>query len=172
MPSQPLIRNYGLFWKIQDVYWGKGSQAGRLLGVPAWNTTSDPVDFRDQRGVYVLYAAYDLVYVGQNNGQQLLERLKQHQKDDLSERWDRFSWFGLRAVKANGELAKYNQAVHALTEDVLNHIEAILIHTAEPQLNRQGGKFGDSIERYLQKRDERLGPSEKEMLRKIYEAAR
>ncbi len=159
MPTQPLIRNFGLFWKVQDVFWGTPNNAGTLLGVLAWNITADAVDFRDQRGVYVLYADYDLVYVGQNNGQQLLGRLKQHRKDDLSERWNRFSWFGLRAVRVNGQLAQYNQAVHASNRDVLNHIEAILIHSAEPQLNRQGGKFGDNIERYIQKRDERLGPS-------------
>ena len=170
MPSQPLIRNYGLFWKIQDVYWGAGSNPGKLLGVPAWSITQKPVDFRDQRGVYVLYAEYDMVYVGQNNGQQLIGRLKQHRKDDLSERWNRFSWFGLRRVIANGNLAKYNQDVHALNRDVLNHIEAILIHSAEPPLNRQGGKFGDNIERYIQKRDERLGPSEEKMLKALYES--
>lgn len=125
MPSQPLIRNYGLFWKAEDIFWGAGSNPGTLLGLLAWNITSDAVDFRDQRGVYVLYADYDLVYVGQNNGQQLLGRLKQHRKDDLSERWNRFSWFGIRAVKANGELAQYNQAAHVPNRDVLNHIEAI-----------------------------------------------
>lgn len=169
MPNQPLIRNYGLFWNIKNVYWGAGSQAGKLLGVLSTNVTDDPVDFRDQRGIYVLYGGYDLVYVGQNNNQELLARLKQHKKDDLAGRWDRFSWYGLRAVKSDGGLAQYNQAVHATNEDVLNHIEAILIHSAEPKLNRQGGRFGDEIERYLQSRDERLGPSDEEMLREIYE---
>lgn len=171
MPSQPLIRNYGLFWKDSDVFWGAGSSAGALLGVLASNVTDDAVDFRDQRGVYVLYAEYDLVYVGQNNGQELIARLKQHKKDDLAERWNRFSWFGLRAVKVGGELTKYNQGVHAENHDVLNHIEAILIHTAEPRLNRQGGKFGDNIERYLQRRDDRLGPSQAEMLQELYRAS-
>jgi len=55
-------------------------------------------------------------------------------------------------------------------DDVLNHIEAILIHSAEPKLNRQGGRFGESVERYLQKRDPRLGPSEQDMLREIRES--
>lgn len=168
MPSQPLIRNYGLFWESGDIFWGAGSQAGSLLGVLAKRVTMVPVDFRDQRGVYVLYAGYELVYVGQNNSRGLLDRLKQHLKDDLAGRWDRFSWFGLRDVLKDGSLAKYNQAVYASNRDVLNHIEAILIHTAEPPLNRQGGRFGDNIERYLQRRDARLGLSEQEMLREIH----
>jgi hypothetical protein len=169
MADQPLIRNYGLFWKTEDVFWGAGRQPGKLNGVLSTNVTNDPIDFRDQRGIYVLYAGYDLVYVGQNNSQELLARLKQHKKDDLADRWDRFSWFGLRTVKANGELAQYNQAVHASNRNVLNHIEAILIHSSEPRLNRQGGKFGDDIERYLQVRDHRLGPLRDKMLRKIYD---
>src|SRR6266404_2145062 len=142
MPAQPLIRNYGLFWKAEDIYWGAGSNAGALYGVHANLITGTHVDFRDQRGIYVLYAGYDLVYVGQNNGQELLARLKQHKKDDLAERWDRFSWFGLRAVKTNHKLAQYNQDVHANNRKVLNHIEAIIIHAAEPRLNSQGGRFG------------------------------
>jgi len=142
MASQPLIRNYGLFWKSEDVFWGGGPRAGALNGILSTRLKGRVIDFRDQRGVYVLYANYDLVYVGQNNGPELITRLRQHQRDDLSGRWDRFSWFGLRAINKNGKLAKYNQAVHALNRNVLNHIEAILIHAAEPQLNRQGGRFG------------------------------
>ena len=156
MASQPLIRNYGLFWKSGDVFSGVPRNPGALFGVPLTQKKAKPVDFRDQRGVYVLYAGYDLVYVGQNNGQELITRLIQHQKDDLAERWDRFSWFGLRAIKTGGDLAKYNQGVHAKNRSVLNHIEAILIYAAEPRLNRQGGKFGDNIKRYFQRRDNRL----------------
>lgn len=166
---QPLIRNYGLFWKTEDIFWGAGSNPGALYGVRPENLTGRHVNFRDQRGVYVLYAGYDLVYVGQNNGQELLARLKQHKKDDLAERWDRFSWFGLRAVRINRQLAQYNQAVHANNRTVLDHIEAILIHAAEPRLNSQGGRFGDAIQRYLQVRDERLGPPQSKMIKELYE---
>ena len=61
MPYQPLIRNYGLFWKAEDVFWGAGSQPGKLKGVLSTQLTSDPIDFRNQRGIYVLYADYDLI---------------------------------------------------------------------------------------------------------------
>jgi hypothetical protein len=172
MANQPLIRNYGLFWKSEDVYWGAGSQAGALYGVEAKNITGPHVDFRDQRGVYVLYADYDLVYVGQNNGQELLKRLIQHKRDDLADRWNRFSWFGLRSVKTKSELANFNQDVHARSHVVLDHIEAILIHAAEPRMNRQGGRFGNDIKRFLQVRDDRLGPSDREILEKLHKASK
>jgi hypothetical protein len=167
MANQPLIRNYGLFWKSEDVFWGRGGKAGALFGVLAMGVKGEHVNLRDQRGVYILYADYDLIYVGQNNGQELITRLIQHGKDDLAGRWNRFSWFGLREVK-KGALRKFNKDVHASSSNVLNHIEAILIHSAEPRLNRQGGKFGEKIEQYLQVRDDRLGPTEKDILRDLY----
>jgi len=165
----PFITNYGLYWKAEDVFWGSGGSRGALLGVPSSNTTSTPVDFRDQRGVYVLYADYEIVYVGQNSGQELIRRLIQHQKDDLADRWDRFSWYGVRSVLASGLLSNYNAAVTERMPQVLNHIEAVLIHAAEPPLNRQGGRFGDNVQRYLQYRDDRLGPDIEEMISAIYQ---
>ena len=53
-------------------------------------------------------------------------------------------------------------------EMVLDHIEAILIHSIEPPLNRQGGRFGESVTRYLQRRDDRLGPTEEGMIRDLW----
>jgi len=157
-----------LFWRPDRVFWGAGSQAGKLLGVPAANLTAALIDFRDQRGIYVLYADYRLVYVGQTGSQGLLTRLKQHKNDDLTERWDRFSWFGLRYVLRNNELSTVTAARHASTNDVLDHIEAILIHSAEPPLNSQGGRFGQNVVRYIQQRDDRLGKTDRELLQEIH----
>lgn len=167
-----LIHNYGLFWNASDIFWGAGSKAGRLLGVPASNTTSEPVDFREQSGVYVLYADYELVYVGQvgSGNQKLFARLKQHTRDSLAGRWNKFSWFGIRWVKKNGDLASEADGKHSTQADVLNHIEAILIHAAEPKQNRQGGRFGDEVVQYLQRRDEFLGPSQADMLQDIWKS--
>ena len=58
-----MISTIGLFWRRDNIFWGKGSQAGALLGVPADQVTSDPIDFRDQVGIYALYADYEIVYV-------------------------------------------------------------------------------------------------------------
>ncbi len=164
-----LVRSMGLFWREDFVYWGAGSQAGALLGVPFNETTSAPIDFRDQIGIYALYADYHLVYVGQAGAgdQTLFSRLKQHRKNDLSGRWNRFSWFGVLRVLNSGNLSSKTDALHPDLPDVLNHIEAILIHAAEPPMNSQGGLFGERVIRYQQVRDERLGPSDHEMLRAL-----
>jgi hypothetical protein len=64
--ADSLIRNYGLFWRRDWVFWGKPRVPGHLKGVYSKKTTSDPVDFRYQQGVYVLYDdSFRLVYVGQ-----------------------------------------------------------------------------------------------------------
>jgi len=167
-----LIKNYGSFWSEKHVFWGAGSNAGTLLGVPAKNLTANEIDFREQSGVYVLYADYQMVYVGQAGAgnQKLFARLKQHTRDALAERWNRFSWFGIRKVNANGALAAEADGAHSTLPEVLNHIEAILIHAAEPKQNRQGGRFGEVVVQYLQRRDENLGPTGEEMVRDLWQA--
>lgn len=161
-----LVRSIGLFWREDYVFWGSGNQSGTLLGVPSNATTSDVIDFREQIGVYALYADYQLVYVGQaGTGEAtIFSRLKHHRKNDLAGRWNKFSWFGIRSVMKNGGLYTKTGKIHPNVSDVLNHIEAILIHTAEPPMNGQGGRFGEKVTRFLQVRDERLGPSDREML--------
>ena len=163
-----LIQNYGLFWKESDVFWGSGGgKAGRLLGVPAGSTTAEPTDFREQSGVYVLYADYDMVYVGQAGvgKQKLFDRLKQHRRDALAERWNRFSWFGIRRVLTGGQLGAESEKKHPTLDVILNHIEAILIHSAEPKQSRQSGRFGEKVKQFLQLRDGAyLGPTQEEMI--------
>jgi hypothetical protein len=104
-----LIRNYGLFWQRDSVAWGRQNVQGHLKGVPARAVRSEPVDFAQQRGVYVLYdEAFHLVYVGQagaNDSQRLLDRLRNHRRDPLADRWSRFSWFGVNRVLNTGQLA-------------------------------------------------------------------
>jgi len=169
-----LIQNYGLFWKEEDVYWGKPNVSGHLKGIITNGKTGDPVDFREQQGVYVLYDdTFRVVYVGQTGvGQQrLFDRLKQHKNDNLADRWSKFSWFGIRRVNKTGDLAAEKNSATPEIGDVLNHIEAILIATAEPAHNKQGGRFGEKVEQYLQYRDkEDLGLSVPEMIKQIYDS--
>jgi hypothetical protein len=165
-----LISNIGLFWREDYVFWGAGSQAGKLLGVDARNVTGNVVDFRNQIGIYALYADYDLVYVGQvgAGNQRLMARLKQHRKDDLANRWNRFSWFGTRPITPTGDRLRAERGrFHPTLLAVLNHIEGILIHVAEPALNGQGGRFGERVHRFQQVRDERLGLPDSELLRSL-----
>ena len=168
-----LIRSIGLFWKRENVYWNSAPRNGRLLGVAKREKASGEINFRDQLGVYVLYAEYDLVYVGMTGTDEysLYKRLKAHTRNDLSDRWDRFSWFGVRRVTKAGSLAERPQKVRPSYMQAIEHMEAILIHAAEPPLNRQGGRFGESVIRYLQVRDtEKLGPTPEEMLKDIWDS--
>jgi hypothetical protein len=77
---------------------------------------SEPVDFREQQGVYCLYDDnFRLVYLGQaggKNDQRHFIRLRQHREDFVSERWTRFSWFGVRQVLNTGNLKAEKTSAH------------------------------------------------------------
>lgn len=148
-----LIRNYGLFWLRENVDWGgrgRGNE-GQLLGWTGRRNAA-AVNFRQQRGIYVLYDDnFKIVYIGQTGAgnQRLLVRLRNHRFDHLAQRWNRFSWFGIAPVE-NGNLNLNAAARPPEVAEILNHIEAILIASAEPPLNLQRGRFGEDVERYIQ----------------------
>lgn len=150
--AQSLIVTAGFFWAEASVEWGGPGKKGQLRGVLNTAKRATPIDFSDQVGVYALYADYSLVYVGQTGkGEQaLLKRLREHRRDDLAGRWNRFSWFGVRRVLETGSLSKKNGAFHPSLIDVLDQVEGVLIHIAEPALNRQGGRLKKTVKRYLQ----------------------
>jgi hypothetical protein len=108
------------------------------------------VDFRYQRGIYALYAGYSLVYVGQTGAgdDRLFNRLKNHRTDHLSERWNRFSWFGTQWVTQANELSADAAAVAQTVVTALNILEAVSIAIGEPRLNLQRGKWGDATQYY------------------------
>ena len=151
---RPLIHSYGLFWERGNVEWGAGRRAGHLRGLRVTARREDPVDFRDQKGIYALYDHdFNLVYVGQaGRGQKglegsrtLFDRLRQHNDGPMRARWTYFSWFGtLKRIPASGpgkdrfEEEKEGRVDIATT---LDELEGILIMAADPLLNRQGGKF-------------------------------
>jgi len=165
-----IIQAYGLFWRLEDVFWGAGGQAGKLLGVPKGARSSEPMDFRTQAGIYVLYSGHEMVYVGQaGSGKAMLfNRLKAHRKDQLAGRWNKFSWFGLRRVLASGKLGPVNKKAKSSFDMALDQIEAVMIASAEPALNRQGGRFGRGRQ-FLQVRDENLGPTYQAMIKFVYD---
>jgi hypothetical protein len=55
---------------------------------------------------------------------------------------------------------------------ILNHIEAILISAVEPPHNKQGGRFGDDVEQYLQYRDQGLDPDIGSMVKELWKQAK
>lgn len=146
-----------LFWKSDKVFWGKQKNPGSLLGAKSQSSKAIAIDFREQRGIYALYADYELVYIGQTGAgkDRLFNRLKFHLSDHLVERWDRFSWFGTQWVTKQHKLATDTAQVHQNMPKALNILEAVTIAIAEPRLNLQRGRWGDA-EQYYQVRDKRL----------------
>jgi hypothetical protein len=145
-----MILSYGLHWRVERVFWGRPKVAGTLLGAASRSPKARSVDFRLQRGIYVLYADYELVYVGQTGAgaDRLFNRLKFHKSDHLSERWNRFSWYGTQWVTKANELSTDTAAVSQTVEAALNMLEAVSIAIAEPRLNLQRGKWGDATQYY------------------------
>lgn len=97
-----LIQAYGLFWHRSEINWspGKGKRYDwRLYGRQGKNSGKIQVaDFREQRGIYILYGNYGPHYVGLTRRKGLGRRLKDHLTGRHAEHWDRFSWFGFRKV--------------------------------------------------------------------------
>lgn len=132
------LRAFGMFWHRDQVLWsGKPTLLGRQ-GTGATN-----VNFADQIGVYLLHDRERVIYVGRASDS-LSVRLKAHTTDRLSGRWDRFSWFGVRGVQEGGELLK---AEASWGHDVvIDTMEALLIESLEPPLNRRRGDNLSSVE--------------------------
>jgi hypothetical protein len=159
------------------VYWGERGpgKKGRLLGLATGNSGAI-IDFAEQIGIYVLYNdPLQIMYVGQAGGRndaRIIDRLRTHTRDHLAQLWTRFSWFGIRWVKTDGDLAKGAAAANSPIPDVLDHMEAILRTITNPPYNRQGGRFGEATQ-YIQHRDaEALNPPVAEMVRAIWQATK
>ncbi len=145
-----MIQSYGLHWRTERVSWGKQKVAGTLLGAASRSPKARPVGFREQRGIYALYADYELVYVGQTGAgnDRLFKRLRFHKSDHLSERWNRFSWFGTQWVTNQNLLSTDTAGVNQQMKAALNVLEAVSIAIAEPRLNLQRGAWSDATQYY------------------------
>ena len=110
------------------------------------------VSFLGQMGIYVLYDRFEQpVQIGQATN--IFDRLRQHRRDHLRNRWTHFSWFGFYKVGKDDELLVREQAGElrrtVTLEEGLNEIEAVLIQVLEPRLNRRGPNWKET-EEYLQ----------------------
>lgn len=138
------LQALGMYWERDRVVW---SGKPRLLGRQSEGASE--VDFCAQVGVYLLHDRNRVIYVGRA-ADTLFARLKAHTTDRLSGRWDRFSWFGLRAVAEDGSLAEPSSAWDHTV--VIETLEALLIESLEPPLNRKRGDNFSGAE-YLQVTD-------------------
>lgn len=148
--KESIIQNYGLFWREDRVNWNR-IKDGDLWGLVEGTTKADNrVNFGQQRGVYALYADYELVYVGQTT-RAFYDRLNEHRKYDLQGRWNMFSWFGTRYVTQKGLSARSETIQRQQKTDVFDVLEGLVISISEPRLNSQGAKWGKlGVIRYYQ----------------------
>lgn len=148
-----LIHAFGMFWARGSVAW---EGRPRLWGTQSRSST--PVDFCAQEGVYLLHDRRDVVYVGRTTEQPMGLRLQQHVRDRLASRWERFSWFGVHAVTADGGLDRTKVGSYDLTMLIVT-MEALLIEGLEPPQNRKRGDGFNAVE-FLQVEDPELQRAE------------
>ncbi len=129
-----IIKNYGLFWRTDEVDWYPGRGANfQLIGRIGVNRpTIRLADFRHQQGIYILYGNHGPYYVGLTKKQGLGKRLKDHLDDKHFDKWDRFSWFGFQHVvpPANNGMSLLADMIDAekiATNSVITDVEALLI---------------------------------------------
>lgn len=150
-----LINAFGMFWRRSEARWDKGST--RLLGTQ--QSGSQGVNFAEQAGVYLLYDGVRVVYVGRVTEPRLGSRLWEHTRDRLSGRWDRFSWFGVRAVQDDGTLGPLpNLTIEVPT--LIATMEALLIEGLEPPQNRRQGDGFNALE-FIQQTDPEVARARK-----------
>jgi hypothetical protein len=145
-PVRGVVNAFGVFWERSKVQWIRP----RLLGQQQIEST--PVDFSDQKGVYLLHDAQGVVYVGRVIDQGLGRRLAQHTADRLNGRWSRFSWFGVYPVSASGALDTKVDLSRINIDVVIATMEAVLIEGLEPRQNRRRGDEFQAVE-FLQFED-------------------
>ncbi len=146
-----LIRSYGLFWERDEVNWFPGQ--GRTFVVAGRMNKNLPglrlADFRDQRGIYVLYSDYGPYYVGLTIESGIGSRLRDHCKNGHANGWRRFSWFGFCDVAPASsknlydELRPYKRHAKVDTDTVIEDIEALMIRTMGPT-NQNEMNFHDA----------------------------
>jgi hypothetical protein len=170
-----LIKNYGHLWERKFINWGRPGVKGHLCGYES--ARSQLVDFRSQIGIYALFDANrTATYVGQagEGKANLFDRLKIHETDHLWNRWDYFSWFGIRRVNGNRTLSKHdhvNKTFKTTGATLLNQLEGALITVLEPSKNKRGANWED-VEEYFQEIDEEVDDvSNGEVLRQINQLA-
>jgi len=149
--KRTVIKNYGLMWRRDGVFWNTTSKYAEVYGRSQWRE----INFATQIGVYVLYDENRRpIYVGQagQGNARLFSRLHSHTRDHLAPRWRYFSWFGLLTVNKNGSLSAWDgpdKQVRGTIRSTLDEIEGVLIAATEPPYNKQGARF-KGITRYRQ----------------------
>lgn len=153
------VNAFGAYWARDQINW----KSPKLLGQQQIGAKG--VDLSEQKGVYLLYDAREVIYVGRayKGSSTIISRLADHDKDRLSARWDRFSWFGLYSVQENGKLNKGLPSLDA--EPLVQMLEAVLIEAMEPRQNRKRGDAFSDFE-YIQVEDPKI---ERDKMKRMFD---
>lgn len=148
LTNEKIIKHFGVYWNREGVNWNENPL--KMLGQDSNN--SDPIDFRKMRGIYLLYDYREVVYVGQAKGNNsIANRLRDHTRDRHSNRWNRFSWFGIDDVDVNtGDIILTLENCSIDLSDLIDALEGLLIEGLEPRQNRRSGNnFGNEYNQYI-----------------------
>ena len=143
-----LVTSFGLCWHRDAIRW---SAAPRLLGMKQLRSTS--VDFNKQAGIYLLCDGREIVYIGHAVDRRLGQQLLGHTHDRLASRWDRFSWFGLLPVAADGQLGALPTSYDTTT--AILGLQTILVEALEPRQIRRHVDELSTLE-FIQREDPEL----------------
>lgn len=134
--NKTVIRAYGIEWSKEKFLQNNCN----LLGKEKNSKKAAIIDFSQERGIYVLYKGYNIVYVGQTINP-LSERLKKHAQSNYE--WDSFSWYGLDDV-TEGSMHDKNKVLHMTAKSLLDAFEAVMISAINPLYNKKkGNHIGD-----------------------------
>lgn len=145
------IKNFGHYWSRNLIDWGWQGSAGGLYGAKRPIADESDADFRQQIGIYVLYDENrDAIYVWQagSGNSRLFDRLRQHSRGPMRDRWTAFSWFGFLEVGDDGYMIeREDSAIPSHTHtDALDQLEAILLQVIEPRLAKRGPNWNGTTE--------------------------
>jgi hypothetical protein len=94
------IENMGLEWN---------REVAEVVGLGGRRRGEQPVYFGDQIGIYTLEKNGEVIYVGKSgtgDNASINVRLTDHTRNNKKNKWNTFSWFGIRPVRPTGTLVE------------------------------------------------------------------
>lgn len=137
-----IINSYGMFWHRNQVFWNERPD---LYGTQL--ETNSITNFKEQKGIYILYDGPNILYVGQAIEETIGEKLFGHTNDYLEGRWNRFSWFGIYEPDFEGTIFTVQESNREISiQDIVETMQVLLIETLEPKQNRDSRTLLSGLE--------------------------
>lgn len=144
-----IIKTYGLHWKPNLIFGNKGLRGRNCFkGRVKHKNKYAEIDFWKTRGIYSLFKDFEVVYVGTVTDMSLGDRIANHYKYK-GEYWNTFSFFSFSKINfASHTMSTVTDSLQVNKAMVIKTLEAILINTAEPFLNKQETRFPGAVKAY------------------------